>query len=78
MNLTYVTKLLKQRDTLTHYEDLARAIIDFLDANRARTPGINGALIILDWDKLSFIIKHQPVRLNKQVYLVTHSLVKVG
>jgi hypothetical protein len=58
MKLMDTTKLLEQGNALTHYWDLMRAKINFLDANRARTPGINGALIILDWNELSFIIKH--------------------
>ncbi len=52
-----------------HNWDLAGAIVNVLDANRAGAAGVDGALVIFDRDELTLVIKHRPILLQKRIYL---------
>jgi hypothetical protein len=67
VNLMNMPKFLERGNALPHNRDLSRPVMYLLDANQAGAPSINGAFVVLDGDKESFVIKNEPVFLQKLV-----------
>ena len=65
MYLTDVAELLQGCDAFPHNWDFSRAIVNRSDANGAGVTSVNGALIVLHWDELAFVIEYRPILLKK-------------
>ncbi len=65
MNLANMPQLRESRDVLSHDWYLAGAVIDIFNAYWSGAAGIDRTLVVLDRYKLSFVIEHGPVFLQK-------------
>ncbi len=70
VHLMDVANLFQCRNALVHNRSFVRAVVDFFYADRARTASVNDALVILDGNELSFIVKNRPVFLEQTVDLL--------
>ncbi len=61
MDLTNMTKLFKGGDTFAYDRNLPRTVMNLLDRNGSGIAGIKDAAVVLDRDKLAFIVEDRPV-----------------
>jgi hypothetical protein len=73
VHLTDVANFLQHHDTLAHNRSLARPIVDLFNADGAHSASVDNALVILDGDKLSFIVKNGPIFLEQLIDLLLNT-----
>ena len=78
MDLADIIEFRKVSDALPHDWDLAGAIVNFLDGDGLRQPGVDVASIILNGDELPFIVENAPIFLNKTIDLVADRRQEMG
>jgi hypothetical protein len=59
-NLRDVAELFQNGDLLAHDGSFEGPVVDFLDGNGRGCSGINDALIVLDWNKQTSVVKDTP------------------
>ncbi len=67
VDLTNLTKLFKGGDAFAHDRNLPWTVMNLLDRDGSGIAGIDDAAVVLDRDKLAFIVKDRPVFLNEAV-----------
>jgi hypothetical protein len=67
MDLMNMTELFKGGNAFAHDRNLPRTIMNLLDCDGSGVVSINNAAVVLDRDKLAFIVEDRPVFLNKAV-----------
>ena len=78
MDLANVAKRFEGRDSLTHDRNLPWAVMNLLDRNGSCVTCINDTAVILDRDKLAFVVKDRPVFLNEAVDCCSKRWIKMG
>jgi hypothetical protein len=73
VHLTDVANLFQCRNTLAHNRSLACPIVDLFNADRVRSASVDNALVILDGDTLSFIVKNRPIFLEQLIDLLLNT-----
>ncbi len=67
MNLMNMINLFKGGNAFAHDRNLPWTVMNLLGHNGSGVAGINDAAVVLDRDKLAFIVKDRPVFLNEAV-----------
>jgi hypothetical protein len=78
MDLANVTKLFKGGDAFAHDWDLPWTIMYLLDRDGFCCARINDTAVVLDRDKLAFVVKDRPVFLNEAVDCRLERWVEMG
>jgi hypothetical protein len=73
VHLMDVANFFQRRNTLAHNRSLARPVVDLFNADTVRSASVNNALVILDGDKLSFIVKNEPIFLEQLIDLLLNT-----
>ncbi len=73
VHLTDVANFFQRRNTLAHNRSLVRLVVDLFNADRACSASVDNALVILDGDKLSFIVKNGPIFLEQLIDLLLNT-----
>ncbi len=77
MDLMNMTKLFKGGNAFAHDRNLPQTVMNLLDRDGSGVAGINDAAVVLDRDKLAFILKGRPVFLNEAVDRCSERRVKM-
>jgi hypothetical protein len=73
VHLTDVANFFQRWNTLAHNGYLARPVVDLFNADRACSASVDNALVILDRNKLSFIVKNGPIFLEQSIDLLLNT-----
>jgi len=77
MDLTDMAKFCKRHNTLAYNWYLPRAIVDLLDADGTSGASVDDALVVLDWNELSFVVENGPIALDEAIHLIPDSAIEV-
>jgi len=77
VDLMDMAKFCERRNTLAHNWYLVRAIVDLLLADGMGGASVDDALVVLDGNELSFVVKNGPIALDEAIHLIPDSAIKV-
>ena len=78
MDLPNVSNLLKRGNTLPHDGRFTWAVVDFSYGNWASGTSVDNARVVLDRDKLPFIVEYQPILLQQAINLLLDAWREMG
>jgi hypothetical protein len=78
VNLLYVANFLKGSNGGSNDRDLPGPIDYLFDGNGLCVPSKNDALIALDWDKDTLVVKDRPILFDKCVDLIAYCGFQMG
>ena len=67
----------ERHNTLAHNWYLTWAIVDLLDADGTGGASVDDALVVLDWNELSFVVENGPRALDEAIHLIPDSAIEV-
>ncbi len=62
----------------THDRDLPGPIEYLFDGDGLCVPSINDTLVVLDWDKDTFVVENRPILLDERVDLIAYGGFQMG